>query len=319
MLSLWVAWMASATCGNRRNSAHCPGSSRPQVPSILRSEHTPQIRLRTNPSSSANVLSMSDPSWDIHTTARRSPTRRFCNYCVLWRFASAWGICGDIRADPAGFLGEIPRPDAAVCGWGTRRAAAIIANRTVPGGSSGEISGTIPASQAREKFAGSLRVSRTTRSGCGSGSGLWLRQTHPSPARTFRPASACRHAERTRARCGPVRRAGPLHKRVHYRELNRLHYARSGRGPRLFLRVTFQGLVLFVVLSGFRQFLRPRLGIQVAIRARFLGGLNVLRLGEGQCRDSQKTCCQDGGWNGVFNPHHKTSVPVFCNWIATQH
>jgi hypothetical protein len=75
--------------------------------------------------------------------------------------------------------------------------------------------------------------------------------------------------------------------------------------------------VLFVVLSRFGQFLGLRLGIHVAVRARFLGGFNVLRLAEGQRRAHQKTSQQDGGGNGVFDLQHETSVPPFCNWIAT--
>src|ERR1039457_4148051 len=87
MLSLWVVWMASATCGNNRNNAHWPGSSSPHSPSILRSEHTPQIRLRTNSSSSANVRSMSNPSWkstSLHAGGQ-GPDSVTIVFCIVLR------------------------------------------------------------------------------------------------------------------------------------------------------------------------------------------------------------------------------------------
>src|ERR1019366_7500454 len=105
MLSLWVVWMASATCGNNRNNAHWPGSSSPHSPSILRSDHTPQIRLRTNSSSSANVRSMSNPSWKstpLHAGGQ-GPDSVTIVFCIVLPLGGAsLGIWGQQRGAGGG-------------------------------------------------------------------------------------------------------------------------------------------------------------------------------------------------------------------------
>src|SRR5450631_3323853 len=95
---------------------------------------------------------MDDSSWKRNTVHAGVQGPYVLKYCVLERFALIMWASGEIDAAAAGLLGEIPPKMAAAWGFGTRRAAAMMAKRTVLRGSSGETSDTIPTSQAWDKF-----------------------------------------------------------------------------------------------------------------------------------------------------------------------
>jgi len=148
------------------------------------------------------------------------------NYWILQRFDPEVRFCGGIDAGTGAGLGDIPLGTAALWDFATRKAAAMMASRTVLMGSSSDTTDTIPASQARASNCGSLRVISTTRSGLDKGSGSRA-NADSSKTRTLSSPGSGRSTDSTRQ--AQLREGLPHGSRVDVvsdRKLNRLHHRR---------------------------------------------------------------------------------------------
>src|SRR6185369_12574763 len=146
--SLLTDWMACATSGNRRNRAHPEGSSRPHCPSTVRSVQSLQILLRTIASNSTKERVMRSALLLEHKRLMHAGVHDslFANYWILQRFDAEVRFCGGNGAEAEVWLGDIPLKPAGSWDLATRKAAAMMASRTVLRGSSSETTDTIPAS-----------------------------------------------------------------------------------------------------------------------------------------------------------------------------
>ena len=257
--------------GEKAEQGATGGFSSPHWPSTVRSVQTPQILFRTMDSNSTKERSMCNISFpELKVSARGSPRPSPANLLSFATFGSGipllWGYWRRRRTDGGGNSTRRRRTRGV---FATRKAAAMMASRTVLMGSSSRdyrndagFPGLRPGgwgSLAGDQYhplrigqgagaAGRKRSSSRTMTHCCDGSGL------PT-------ASTCQAQLRDRA----SRRAA-AYIAVSDRELNRLHHGRlhaSTFRVLLLLRVTVQGLVLLVILAGVGQVLWAlRLGIR---------------------------------------------------------